>query len=319
MGIYSITKTKLDENSIKKIVEKSLGHEGKLVGYSELGEGYFNTAYLLALEDREVVLKVSPPTDIKVLRYEKNIMEAEVGVLQLLKTHEIPVPEVLYYDPSKQVIENAYYVMEKLEGEPYNHAQKKLSEEQKANIDYKIGTYVRQINGIQNERFGYYAQPEEQTGSWIEAFDRMIKDILLDAEEYEVRLPIEKQKLYELISKEYAYLQDVGEASLVHWDLWAGNVFVDCRGEITGIIDCERAFWGDSLMEFHFSTMGVNEAVYNGYGASLIRSEEELHKQRLYDIYRLLVMYVECFYRQYADDGQKNWAYEELKKKLHTL
>ena len=42
---------------------------------------------------------------------------------------------------------------------------------------------------------------------------------------------------------------------LVHTDLWAGNLFVDpATGELLGVIDPERAFWGDPLADLSAST-----------------------------------------------------------------
>jgi aminoglycoside phosphotransferase (APT) family kinase protein len=39
-------------------------------------------------------------------------------------------------------------------------------------------------------------------------------------------------------------LDEVTRPALIHFDLWPGNIFVD-GSRIVGLIDHERAFWGD--------------------------------------------------------------------------
>ena len=41
---------------------------------------------------------------------------------------------------------------------------------------------------------------------------------------------------------------EVKEPSLVHWDMWEGNVFVKEK-HVLGIIDWERAMWGEAFMD----------------------------------------------------------------------
>lgn len=37
----------------------------------------------------------------------------------------------------------------------------------------------------------------------------------------------------------------------VHWDMWEGNIFIK-DGHISGIIDWERALWGEAFMDDRF-------------------------------------------------------------------
>lgn len=62
----------------------------------------YNSACLIELRDgQKQVLKIVPSNSVRVLRYERNIMRAEVEVLRLVKTHtEMPVPAVLRHIPA---------------------------------------------------------------------------------------------------------------------------------------------------------------------------------------------------------------------------
>ena len=106
---------------------------------------------------------------------------------------------------------------------------------------------------------------------------------------------------------------------LVHWDLWDGNVFIK-DGRVSGIIDYERAMWGDPLMENGFSSSSspLDESFVRGYGKNALTKEEQL-RCSMYRLYRILVMIIECDYRKYSDDGQYKWCLNNLEQELKFL
>ena len=56
---------------------------------------------------------------------------------------------------------------------------------------------------------------------------------------------------------------------LVHGDLWPRNILVAQRAGawvITGILDAERAFWGDPAAEWIFSFLDIPEDFWRAYG-----------------------------------------------------
>ena len=78
------------------------------------------------------ILKVAPPADVKILSYEKDIMSTEVEVMRkVAEQTRVPVPKIYSYDKSFDLIGQEYYLMEKLEGVPYNYIQEKLEEDKK--------------------------------------------------------------------------------------------------------------------------------------------------------------------------------------------
>jgi aminoglycoside phosphotransferase (APT) family kinase protein len=111
-------------------------------------------------------------------------------------------------------------------------------------------------------------------------------------------------------------LEEITTPRLVHWDLWEGNVFVK-EGKITGIIDFERAMWGDPLQEYFFRLHCYNKSFTDGYGRDL-RAEAPV-RALLYDIYLYLIMVIETKYRNYPDDWQYNFATENLKQAVEQL
>jgi aminoglycoside phosphotransferase (APT) family kinase protein len=135
-----------------------------------------------------------------------------------------------------------------------------------------------------------------------------------------VALPIPYEALYSRIQGYYPVLDEIASPCLVHWDLWDGNIFVDPETrQITGIIDCERALWGDPLMEVNFGAFGVNPALMDGYGQEMLALPAAKTRRALYNVYLWLIMIIECAYRQYDNHDQENWVRPKLIEEMEKL
>ena len=159
-----VTKSKLTHEKINEMVKQAFGDSTKSEIITELTDGYFNSAYMLTLTNGlRTVLKVSPPKDVLVMRYEKNIMEAEVYVLNKIRSlGGIPIPKIFYYDQSGEIIENDFFFMEFIDGVPLNKIQSQLTEEQNREISLELGSYVKKIHNIEVNYFGYILQDDKK-------------------------------------------------------------------------------------------------------------------------------------------------------------
>ncbi len=292
----SITKGTVKEETICRMVWKAF--EEDALETQELKEGYFNIAYRIRLRGRDVVLKIAPSRDIQVMTNEKNIMFSEVDSMQMVaKRTDVPVPRILFYDNSGSVIDREYFFMEMLQGQSLSSLQDTLPEREKQEIYYRLGQYTRQLNHIKGERFGYYAQPDRQGENWYEVFRDMVRDIYADARRKDIAIPVEEGKTLELLERDRAIFEAVRTPRFVHWDIWAGNVFI-ADGKIEGIIDFERCLWADALMEVGFRNYEYNKAFYEGYGIEELTGEEK-RRARWYDVYVALLWCLETDYRGY--------------------
>ena len=167
------------------------------------------------------------------------------------------------------------------------------------------------------------ALPIQRFPTWRQAFLAMLDDLLADGLARRVDLPVDYGTLRAMVGRLAPVLDTVRTPQLVHWDLWDGNIFVDPpSGRITGIIDFERALWGDPLMEFQYRTLELSPAFARGYGQSLLDSPTAVPRRVLYNIYLYLIMLIECAYRDYETDDQERWARQQLTaalKRLETL
>lgn len=318
----SITKSKLTYAQINEMVKQAFGNGMKAEIITELTDGYFNTAYMITMTNGlKTVLKVSPPKNVVLMRYEKNIMETEVYVLNKLSSlGDIPVPKVLYYSQSGGIIENNFFFMEFVNGVPLNKIHSELTLEQYSGISAELGIFLKKIHSIKAVYFGYISQADKRFRTWDQAFLFMIRELLYDAEDAEVILPYDYDKIYSIIYEKREILNMVKTSSLIHKDLWEGNIFIDTKTfKVTGILDCERAIYGDPLLDPVCGFLLNNKDFMKSYTGRVQLEKEEEVRVILYKIYLYLIMVIECSYRKYTDINNYKWASINLEKAITDL
>lgn len=81
----SITKNKVSEQCIEQMICKAFPQE-KIKNMVELTEGFFNVAFKISLEKRDVILKIAPPPDAIIMTHEKDIMLSEVNAMKMMSS-----------------------------------------------------------------------------------------------------------------------------------------------------------------------------------------------------------------------------------------
>lgn len=308
----SKTKNRKTRNEIEEMVKRAF--QGCVLAdvtdaISELKEGWFNVAYNVSLADgREVILKIAPPKDAEVMTYEKDIMTTEVASMQLVFSNpRIPVPEIYFFDQSKDLCDSNYFFMEKLIGDNYEHVKKTLPKVIQTQIDHQIGEIIWEINTNQGVYFGYDGNVNLRADTWKEAFIKIVDSVLEDGQRKNADyFGFTSQEIRDLVLKHAPTLEAVKKPQLVHWDAWDLNFFV-MDGKVSGILDFERALWGDPLMEAQFRSLafeGVSTSM-RGYGKTTFTHEEDV-RNHLYTLHLALVMKTECYYRNYDSDYVSN-------------
>lgn len=312
-------KYRLSNQEIGTIVRETFGQG--FHSASELTDGWANMAYSILLEDgRKTVLKIAPSQDKRVMRYEKNIMKTEVESMRLVADNPaLPIPQIYTYDSTCELIQAEYFFMEFVEGTALNQIRDSLTSEEREVIIRQLGGCSRTINDYRNSFFGSLQPDGRRSDSWAEVFGGMLEDVLADGKDANVVLPVSYEEIEKEIARASDLLTDVKEASLVHWDLWDGNVFVK-NGSISGLIDFERAFWGDPLCEYYFGrlTQEWSNVFYAGYGINGL-TEDERRRRVLYDFYLDLIFVIECTYRKYENKDHIKWTYENFQEGFKRL
>ena len=267
------------------------------------------------------MLKAAPPDEVQGLRYEKNIMKAEVELMRLVRARtSVPVPEIVIYDTSRRVLPSDYFIMKCLPGIPLHKIRKDIPTENQAEIERNLGRMAREMSEITHEAFGYWAQPQPVGVSWRECFTQMVQWVLQDGQAIDVKLPLPYDDMYRRIQAHFDALDEVTTGQLVHWDLWDGNVFIDpSTYQISGLIDFERAMWADPLMEAFFCDASPSSHYAEGFGGGVFSTRNQVRRRWLYNAYLFLIMIIETYYRRYDNDWQINWATDRMNELLKVL
>lgn len=314
----SITKNRQPAATLRAMIARAYGeaqvpeHDGFA---TELGYGWFNVAYRVSLCDgSEAVLKIAPPADVQVMTYELDMMRNELAALDLVRrATDVPVPRVDHADTSRELCDADWFAMPFVEGDTLAIVEARMPLAERAAYQEAVGAITRDLNAVIGPHFGPLEGQGEST--WRATFTRMLDEVLEDGRRRDVDLGWGYGELRSLAEAHADALDDVREPRFVEWDLWPGNVMIR-NGRVVAIIDHERAFYGDPLVEAGFAAtvlpgFGDASAFLRGYGRGPL-TESELTRRRLYCLHLLLVMIVETEYRGHRDRGQYEWARGQL-------
>ena len=305
-----LTKNRQSDSTITKMIRKAFP-EKTVVNIQELTEGMCNVTYSITFSDgEECILKIASKDTMGNTSNEIGLMDAEVKAMQLVREScSFKVANVLAYDCSKTVCDGDYFFMEKLPGINYIFVKEKLPEQTNCAIAREIGEISKQLRTITNPQFGFLGDTKryDHLSDFVQT---MLQNLIADGQKKNVDWGCDIKKLSEEFEKEKHIFDEVSFATLVHWDMWEGNVFVE-NDHVSGIIDWERAMWGEAFMDDRFRKHNLNKDFLEGFGQQDF-TESELKRLRWYDIILYMTMMVEVFYRGFEDKGQFYWAKKQL-------
>lgn len=312
----SITKNRQPLSTLRAMIASAYGPErvpDDDEAISELSHGWFNVAYRIRLRDgASVVLKIAPPPDVEVMTYERGAMAVELAALELIRSRTtVPVPRV-------DVATDTYFFMEYIDADNLGMLRDTLTEADRAAYQEALGATTRALNEIRGPGFGPLAGPYSPT--WRPVFTRMIESVLTDGERRAVDLGHDYATIRRLIAAHADALEEVTEPRFVEWDLWDNNTLVR-DGRIVAVIDHERAFYGDPLIEGGFTGLdlaayGDPTAFVRGYGRPATFTDGERRRRRLYTLYLVLIMIIETNFRGHTDTRQYDWSRTRLDELL---
>jgi fructosamine-3-kinase len=264
----------LSNKKISQLIKKAGLKDCKI---SPVGSGHYNDSYYLDSDTERFVLRIAPPDNVPKLFYEIDMMKSEPAIHKLVKEHtDIPVPEIIFYDFSRQTLDTDYLIMNYLSGSPGYFDEKQL------------GRFVRQLHGIKSDICGYPERKAPTGKSWPQIFNTYTELIFKDCLSCEVI----DEKEYDYFLSRYKKHQNAIEQvapSLLHLDLWSQNILA-VNGEITGILDFDRGLYGDIELEFAvLDTYGYStDEFFEGYGLARLADRSAQIRQRLYIVYELI-------------------------------
>ncbi|RPA99204.1 kinase-like protein [Choiromyces venosus 120613-1] len=289
----------------------------------------YNTSYKLTLSSNtSYVLKISPPPETRVLRYECGILEAEADLLPLLQQQATAagpgpqVPRVLSYDDTRSIIDSPYILLSWLPGVSLRTARPSMSPEAIARVEKSIGAYLRSLSNISPPAaaaagFGRATRTAKRYTHWRDAFTALVEAVLSDGEEMLVLLPY--QEIRQQVRRWTPALDEVRCPGLAVLDFDDGGVLLrdgeEGEGgmEVVGVVDFERAGWYDPLL--CAACLRPSEAFMEGYGKEALEGAGAKVRRLLYSCYYACVKVVGAYYHETGECNEM----EERKNLIRSL
>jgi aminoglycoside phosphotransferase (APT) family kinase protein len=285
------------EHGLARLIARHLDVDPERLTLRHSPTGKFNETHFIEGGPVPLVLRVAPPDDrSRMLFYEHRMMRQEPGLHALIRRRtDVPVPAVLAHDFSHAEIDRDYLLMERQPGTPIFHLGG-LTQDTLDDILHQVGRCLRQVHEIGGDQYGYVGEhrPMEPKPDWPSAFHVMWHKLLDDIERCGGFGHDEANRMRRLLDRYIEVFDRPVPASLLHMDVWAENILADESGRLTGLIDWDRACWGDPEIEFAvLDYCGISEPPFwEGYGAVRDRSPEAEVRRLFYLLYEVQIYIV---------------------------
>ena len=271
--------------------------DGELLRFEHVPTGHFNTTLFVETPGNDLVLRIAPPDDAGFVFYEAGMMAQEPGIHAVIRERtDAPVAAIVAYDDSRSLVDRDYLIMERLPGVPLTHFQ--CTRQQRDRVLEQIGHYLRQIHGIKADTYGYLGEhncmgPQEDWPSAFRIMWHKMTDDIVGSGYYDRD---EEAYVKAILEKHWQHFERPVTSRLLHMDIWDQNILVGADGNVTGIVDFDRAVWGDKEIEFAIlDYCGISEpAFWRGYGMERDTSDGARIRQLfylLYEVQKYIVIY----------------------------
>ncbi len=305
-----------NKSILKSLVLKHFSEKGDNITFTPITTGRFNISYVVKCKKDDLILRIAPTQDIGLIFYEKNMMAQEPGIHRIIKERtSIPVPEIYIYDNSHSIIDTDYLIMEKIDGITATDANF-LTKKQWDYILYQIGKHLNELHCLKAEEYGYLGEHHPMTPqkNWAAAFSVMWNKMINQIVEVGGYSKEEGDSFVKLLDAYYNVFQHNPVSSLLHMDIWHQNIILDKNGKIIGIVDWDRALYGDVEIEFAvLDYCGISEpSFWKGYGMQRDFSKNDLIRNifyLLYEIQKYIIIYSTRRYNPASVEQYKKYVF----------
>lgn len=242
--MISPTQRQLTPDDVIAAVRTAFGAGTAVTDLAPLRGGSFGSVWRVDLADgRRTVLKAAPLPGTPILTYERDMVGAEAAYLR----HAAAAPRV----PTARLLYAAeeWMLMSLLPGHPMPALPAGVDT---STARRECGAAIARLHTVTGHHFGYDGD-RPSASTWPDAVVAIFDALLDDAARFEVALPVPPAEIRSAITAQRAVMAEVTVPSLLHFDLWDGNVLVeageDGRHHLSGLVDGERYLWGDPLLD----------------------------------------------------------------------
>jgi aminoglycoside phosphotransferase (APT) family kinase protein len=309
------------EEELPAICRRVFGARTELRSAVELAGGYYNNTFQLDIGAAQPVILRVAPEPARHTRADPQLMRNEHAALPFLAPIAALLPQTLAADFTHDLIGRDYLIQTRLYGVPADQRLGDFATAEQGAFFQQLGEITKAIHTVRGTGFGRVAGPL-RTG-WSEALLGWFDDLAMDLDRAELDAKDVRQ-LAQLVDRERAVLDDFGEPRLLHGDLWVGNVMLD-RGApvptITGVFDCDRAWWGDPEADWPLylarrRPSAPRDAFWEGYGRA-DGTPEHRWRELVYQARHAAALRVE--YHRFGMVKEVAESYDEIREVIRLL
>lgn len=274
---------------------RAFGDEEAVETVHELKGGMFNNSYQVQLSSGiRTILRVGPVRTAKVFSNELGLMRREYAIQPYFCAVRSVMPKPILVDFTHQIVDRDYMFLHYLPGLLWDEEKEKLSAVENSSLWRQLGTLARRIHDTSGEFFGY-PYPKPAFTRWSDTLIAMVTDFKVDMQSLDVDAS-GMDEFLALLEKGREQLDEIRTPQLVHGDLWHKNVLYEVSPAgpvITGLLDSERAFWGDPMAEWIFYYGEIVPEFWDGYGRKPDLPGAEFREQVYLALYSVQIL-LEC-------------------------
>jgi fructosamine-3-kinase len=286
-----------DDSTLSLLAAAFIDADVKNLCFDPISTGKHNSSYWVSGAGERFVLRIAPADDAGFLFYERQMMRQEPGLHELIRAHTtIPVADIAGFDFGRGIIDRDYLLMHALPGRPLSDVVA-VTREQRATALRQVGTYLRQLHTLTAndclgvDAYGYLGahSPMKPQTTWADAFRSMWNLLLDDIAACGAYSHDEAQTMRDLLERHALHFERPVSPTLLHMDVWSQNILVDHAGNVTGLVDFDRALWGDVEIEFAvLDYCGISkDPFWEGYGATRNLSPSAMIRRQFYLLYEV--------------------------------
>lgn len=282
----------------------------------ELAGGFFNNTYLVYVDGERFILRISPHSSVHMSLYERALMRREYNIQPYFMPLGDCFPKTVFADFTHQICERDYVVQTFVEGTNWEEIKDALTQKENDRIWYEVGTIAKQICSITSKEFGP-PPPAAQFETWGGYLMAYLTGLQTDMKEMGYTYS-QVDGFIDLFGNHMELLNNIKTPRLVHGDLWEKNILISKKGgnwRVTGILDSERAYWGDEISEWIHTFIKVSPSYWEGYG-ELFEPENREIRRLLYRGSDHVMAATECRLR---DEKDPTWAMNHLDEIINEL
>ena len=281
----------MKDTLLRQLVTAHLPVDAARLRFEPIRTGKHNRSYYVYTDGGDAVLRIAPTREIGMIFYERDMMAQEPAIHALLRAETtVPVADIYAYDDSRALIDASYMLMERLPGRALSDVPQVAARFYDRVLE-QVGGYLRQMHDLTADQYGYLGahHPMEPQPTWWLAFCVMWNKLLDDILGCGGYTEGEADYMRGLLDAYQDLFDHSAPASLLHMDVWSQNILVDDEGTVCGLVDVDRALWGDPEIEFAvLDYCGISEpGFWRGYGWERDQSLAARIRQRFYLLYEV--------------------------------